>query len=143
MLEARAEVTAANLERCCRLMNAAVPDCLVTGHESLIPNLSLPDPDDRHVLAAAIHAGAESIITFNLKDFPEDQTGPHGVSAIHPDTFLARLLDGFEHEVCLALRNQRGLLKNPPKTVSEHLTTLEKVGLVQSVALLRCLDDRL
>lgn len=143
VVEARTGVTAANLERCCRLMDAAVPECLVTGYEILIDNLSLPDAEDRHVLAAAIHTGAEGIITFNLKDFPEDQTSPYGVTAIHPDTFLARLLDGFEHEVCLALRNQRGLLKNPPKSVDEHLATLEKAGLVQSVAILRNLKDRL
>ena len=42
-----------------------VPDCLVTGYEPLISTLTLPDPDDRHVLAAAIHGGATSIVTFN------------------------------------------------------------------------------
>lgn len=52
------------------LMNQAIPDCLVTGYEDLIPALRLPDPADRHVLAAAIVAGAQSIATFNLKDFP-------------------------------------------------------------------------
>jgi predicted nucleic acid-binding protein len=50
-------------------MNEAVRDCLVTGHEALIATLSLPDPDDRHVLAAAIHAGAEVIVTCNLVDY--------------------------------------------------------------------------
>jgi hypothetical protein len=50
-------------------MNEAVRDCLVTGYEDLIESLTLPDPDDRHVLAAAIRAGAEVIVTYNLKDF--------------------------------------------------------------------------
>ena len=59
------------LARTRALMNEAVRDCLVTGYEDLIESLSLPDPDDRHVLAAAIRADAEVIVTFNLKDFPE------------------------------------------------------------------------
>jgi len=50
-------------------MNQAVPDALVTGYEPLISNLELPDAYDKHVLAAAIRAGAQAIITFNLKDF--------------------------------------------------------------------------
>ena len=52
-------------------MNAAVRDCLVTGHERLIGGLDLPDPDDRHVLAAAIGARAQVIVTRNLADFPD------------------------------------------------------------------------
>ncbi len=53
-------------------MNEAVPSALVTGHEKLVESLTLPDPDDRHVLAAAIRAGAQVLVTFNLDDFPDD-----------------------------------------------------------------------
>jgi len=53
------------------LMDRVVPDCLVTGHEPLIDGLELPDPEDRHVLAAAIRGNADAIITMNLKDFPD------------------------------------------------------------------------
>lgn len=59
-----------DLERTRSLMNASVRDCLVTGFQPLIPAIQLPDPDDRHVVAAAIHCGASLIVTFNLKDFP-------------------------------------------------------------------------
>ena len=52
----RQDIDKIQLERTRDLMNQAVPDCLVTGHEQLIPALKLPDPDDRHVLAAAIVA---------------------------------------------------------------------------------------
>nr|WP_274521895.1 PIN domain-containing protein [Halorhodospira halochloris] len=57
------------------LMNKAVPDCLVEGYEQLESCLDLPDPDDRHVLAAAIRVGAQNIITFNLDDFPAEALG--------------------------------------------------------------------
>lgn len=53
-------------------MDANVRDCLVKGYQNLIPRLQLPDPNDRHVLAAAIRAKASRIIIFNLKDFPEE-----------------------------------------------------------------------
>ena len=46
------------LERTRSLMDQSVRDCLVTGHEILVPQLELPDPGDRHVLAAAIAAAA-------------------------------------------------------------------------------------
>ena len=51
-------------------MNAHVRDALVTGFKQLIEILALPDPDDRHVLAAAIKGRADLIVTTNLKDFP-------------------------------------------------------------------------
>lgn len=70
-LRNRPDLSRKQLERTRSLMNAHVRDALVDGHLSLIPALALPDPDDRHVLAAAIQCGADLIITFNLDDFPE------------------------------------------------------------------------
>lgn len=59
-------------------MNGAVRDCLVEGYEPLIEILELPDPDDRHVLAAAIKATAQVIVTRNIKDFPRGRLGRQG-----------------------------------------------------------------
>jgi len=70
-LRNRPDLSRKQLERTRSLMNAHVRDALVDGHQSLIPALALPDPDDRHVLAAAIQCGADLIVTFNLDDFPE------------------------------------------------------------------------
>ncbi|BDT70281.1 hypothetical protein os1_44740 [Comamonadaceae bacterium OS-1] len=58
------------------LMNSSVPDCLVTHYEKLAESLELPDPDDRHVLAAAIVGHADAIVTFNTKDFPDTVLQP-------------------------------------------------------------------
>lgn len=58
--------------RLIELVNQSVPDCLVENYEYLIQTLVLPDPKDRHVLAAAIVGHADAIVTANLRDFPQD-----------------------------------------------------------------------
>jgi len=68
----RPDLTAEQLNRTSALMDRAIPDALVTGHEELIAGLTLPDVDDRHVLAAAIRCNASVIVTFNEKDFPAE-----------------------------------------------------------------------
>ncbi len=80
VLADRPDLSRRQLERTRDLMDVHVRDCLVTGHEHLIPKLSLPDPDDRHVLAAAITCGADVIVTFNLADFPIDALAPHRIT---------------------------------------------------------------
>jgi hypothetical protein len=72
LLHNRPELDEAKLARTMTLINQAVPDCLVTGCEHLTEQLSLPDPNDRHVLAAAIRCGAQAIVSMNLKDFPSE-----------------------------------------------------------------------
>jgi len=64
ILEQRPDLKPEALKRTRELMTQAVPDCLVTGFETLIDSLTLPDRDDRHVLAAAIRVGAQAIVTF-------------------------------------------------------------------------------
>lgn len=92
ILKSRPDLKPHALSRTRRLMTEAVADCIVTGHESLINGLNLPDPNDRHVLAAAIQAGAQSIVTLNLKDFPSDTLAAYNVEAVHPDEFIYDLL---------------------------------------------------
>ena len=84
----RLDLKSEALERTRVLMRGAIPDCIVSGYENLIDGLSLPDPDDRHVLAAAVRSGAQTIVTFNLKDFPAATLDAFGVEARHPDDFL-------------------------------------------------------
>jgi len=131
------------LERTRSLMDGAVRDCLVTGYAALVPSLTLPDPDDRHVLAAAIQGEAGLIVTFNLTDFPPEALAPHGVEAQHPDKVFSELVDAVVDEFCEAARLQRQGLKNPPRSVEEFLTTLEAAGLPKTVARLRASANRL
>lgn len=122
------------LTRTRQRMNDAIRDVLVDGHRPLIAGLNLPDEDDRHVLAAAIKCGAQSIITINLKDFPADKLAAYGVEAVHPDDFVLDLLDLAPGAVLRVIQEQASALKSPPMTVEELLVKLENNGLRRSVA---------
>ena len=137
LLVNRPDLKRAQLEKTRQLTNQATRDCLVEGYDALIGSITLPDEDDRHVLAAAIHSGASFIVTFNLKDFPVKALKPYGVKAIHPDEFVLSLLELDSAAVCEAVQNHRARLKNPPKSVDEYLLTLENQGLLKSVVRLR------
>lgn len=118
-------------------MVVAIPDCLVTHYEPLIDALQLPDPDDRHVLAAAITGHADAIVTLNLKDFPAETLARYNLEAQHPDDFVMNQLELREYEALAAIKRQRARLKNPPRSPSEFIDTLEQQGLVQSARRLR------
>lgn len=137
LLEDRPDLKREQLERTRELMNSHVRDCLVTGYEDLVEGLELPDPDDRHVLAAAIRTRASVIVTFNLDDFPSDRLGEYGIEAQHPDEFITHLLDLNPAAVCSAAKKQRATLKNPPKAVDEFLEALAKQRLPETVSRLR------
>jgi hypothetical protein len=97
----------------------------------------LPDPNDRHVLAAAIRAGAQAIVTFNLDDFPEEKLAAYNVEAKHPDDFVLNAIDLAPGLVATVVSEQAAALKSPPRTVGELLETLRDQGLVRSVAKMR------
>ena len=119
-----------NLVRTRKLMDATIPTALVKGYERLIETLSLPDPNDRHVLAAAIVGRCHVIVTQNLKDFPEATMANNGVETQRPDEFLANHLDLAPGRFCMAIRIARLGHKNPPYTVETYLNNLTRIGLV-------------
>jgi hypothetical protein len=131
------DVTREQLERTRDLMNLHAEDSLVTGFEDLIDDLELPDPSDRHVLAAAIRTCADVIATRNLKDFPQKNLDPYGIEAQHPDKFVLHLFALNPGAVVRTAQEHRASLKNPPKSVDEYLETLERQGLTQVAAELR------
>ncbi len=109
----------------------------MTGHESLIEGITLPDRDDRHDVAADIRCGADAIVTYNLKDFPDAALHPLGIEAQHPDDFVLCQIDLGPAVVLHALHEQRASLKRPPMKLDDFLNTLESQQLVQTVARLR------
>lgn len=97
----------------------------------------MPDPNDRHVLAAAINANADAIITFNLKDFPSEVLEKYDIEALHQDDIIYYQIDLAPAVTCGALKRQRESLKNPSKTREEFLTILQKQQLPQTVSALK------
>ena len=101
-------------------MRNAFPEALVRGYQSLIT--SMPnDEKDRHVAAVAVKAGAQVIVTSNLKDF---RVLPDGIEAQGPDGFLLDLLDLAPNDMLELLGRQAGALKRPPMSLDELLTGL-------------------
>jgi hypothetical protein len=143
VLAKRTDLTRAALERTRSLMDAHIQDALVQGYEGLEATLHLPDPDDRHILAAAIHCGATAIITFNLRDFPEDALAPFGIRATHPDEFIRELFGVDQDAVLSAFRELRADYRNPPRTSGELLAMMEKQGLARSAEALKPFQDLL
>lgn len=134
LLNVRSDLSRAQLERVKELMNKHVPGALVTNYQALIPVIELPDADDRHVVAAAIQTRAEAIITFNVKDFPSETLKKYGLKAIHPDDFIADLINLNVGCVIEAVRRHRASLKNPPFTTNEYLDCLLKQRLPETVS---------
>ena len=133
----RPDIPPAKLDRLRDLMNAAVRDCLVSGYEPLIEGLKLPDPNDRHVLAAAIKSGAQVIVTRNLKHFPAPDLEAWDIEAKSPDAFVLDQVGIDGRVVASCVRQIADSRTNPPEAVEDILAQLERDGLVEAVVALR------
>ena len=110
---------------------------MVSGYEDLIAGLALPDPDDRHVLAAAIRAGAQTIVTANTKDFPSSVLDTYEIDARHPDSFVVDQIDINPGAIFNILQEQAAALRRNSVSVGMVVASLRKTGLIQSTARLR------
>lgn len=138
LLLTRPELDEERLRRTCTLMAQAVPDSLVTGWQGVVGGLpDLPDPDDGHVLAAAICGHADAIVTFNLNDFPAAVLAPFGVEAQHPDDFLLNQLDLNPIAALKSIKAMRARWRKPPVAALELAVSLERLGLPLTAARLR------
>ncbi|WP_423185345.1 PIN domain-containing protein [Alishewanella sp. d11] len=133
LLVTRADLTRTQLEKVRDLMDLHVPGSVVTNYQPLIPSITLPDENDRHVVAAAIQTRAEAIVTFNLKDFPDQSLRQYGLKALHPDDFITDLMELNVGAVLEAVRRHRASLKNPPFTAEQYLDCLLKQKLPETV----------
>ena len=120
-----------------RLMDVAIPDALVTHYESLIDGITLPDPNDRHVLAAAVKCSAQMIVTANLKDFPREYLAPYDIEAVHPDQFIEQQFGLDQGAVIACAKRIRSRLQNPEKSADEYLEILSSSRLPATAGLLR------
>jgi predicted nucleic acid-binding protein len=126
VLLCEARITEQQVEHRLRMMRAAFPDAEVEGYEDLIAGMTNHEKD-RHVLAAAVRANAEVIVTFNMKDFPESALKPFDVSAVHPDDFLLDLYPAVVLS-CLEEQVNRYARRSGPMSVSELMRPLERAG---------------
>jgi hypothetical protein len=108
-------------------MRGGVPEALVEGFEALIPKMR-NHPKDRHVLALAVHAGCEAIVTANTADFPGEALAPLGLRAVHPDRFLADLAGEAPGAVWEALDRKRRLYRHPPLTMGEFAARVGRLA---------------
>lgn len=131
VLRIHPELDPGAVDRRFRLMNESFPDAEVRRYERLIEGIDLPDPDDRHVLAAAILAGADAVVTANLRDFPADVVGRFGIDVIGPDDFLLDQLDMASRHVIESVREQAAATKNPPLSLDDLLVKLARAGVPQ------------
>ena len=120
-------------------MEKRINDATVTDYENLIDTLNLPDPNDRHVLAAAIAGDARLIVTRNLRDFPAEALAPHKIRAVHPDAFIRELIGQAPAEVIAAVHDQQRSLKNPPQSLPQLLDLFGRLDLKDTADVLRVL----
>jgi predicted nucleic acid-binding protein len=137
LLKNRRDLSPERLKITRRLMNESVPDCLVTDFEHLEPALNLPDKNDAHVLAAAIIAQADAIVTINLRHFPAAILNAYNIEAIHPDRFLLDQITLDPVAALAAIKRQRVRLGNPPVSARQLVDIFERIGLVQTAVELR------
>lgn len=137
LLADRPDLDPAKIKRRRKQMDSAIDDCLIEGYEHLIPSLILPDQDDRHVLAAAIHGDAQVILTFNQRHFPKKVLVPYEISAEHPDNFLSHLMGRFAEQVISVVEEMRARKTRPPLSSDELLRKIENQKLPNFVAALR------
>ncbi len=117
-------------------MEIAFPDALVSDFDALMDVAKLPDPDDHHVLAAAIQTKAAVIVTNNLTDFPADVLARFELEARSHDQFVADILDMGGPEAISALREMRERYRNPALNAEAITSNIEQLGLQETAALL-------
>lgn len=143
VLKHRPQTRRETFERTRDLMNRNIPNALVTGFEPLIETLFLPDPNDRHVLAAAIHSGCDAIVTLNHADFPASARASSRIALQSPDEFLSELLRADPQNVLESLREQRLNLRKPPLEIAAFMANLRNQNLPNFTAALEPFQELL
>ena len=109
-------------------MDLAFPGASVPADTSTLDDYDFPDPDDKHVAAAALAAGAQTIVTANTKDFPNPLMHRLGLSVMTPDELLLVLLDDDPEAMTSVVVEVAEALNNPARTVEDILVSLRLAG---------------
>ncbi|HEX7390010.1 MAG TPA: PIN domain-containing protein [Acidiphilium sp.] len=128
----RPDIASDKIDKIRQSMNNAILDCLVTGYEPLIPCMGLPDPNDNHILAAAIVGKASCIVTFNLDDFPARIVERYGLHAVHPDRFILDVENLSPVTFAKAVAEDFSHYVDPQLTLNDYTASLRKAGLPQT-----------
>lgn len=136
-LAATGRVERQRLLRTRDIMKRVLPDADVRGYQHRMAGLALPDAGDRHVLAAAIEARAETIVTFNLRHFPAGTLAPYGVTACDPDSFLCQLHDADPEAIAAVVDAARLNLSRTAPSADAYIDSLHKQRLTAFAARLR------
>lgn len=121
-----------------RAMETAFEEALVDDYDDLTCACDgMPDHKDIHVLAAALKTQAATIVTENLKDFPEKVLTPLNIEARSADAFIADTIALDTGRAVAAIRTMRLRLKRPEKTAELLLLDMEAAGLTETVDVLR------
>jgi predicted nucleic acid-binding protein len=122
----RPDLPKAVIERRRANMERALPQARVDGYHGLIAGLVLPDPNDRHVLAAAIVGRADVIVTYDLGDFPARDVERYGIEVQHPDEFLNHQRTLNEALFLQAIKSIRERLTKPRYDAETYIANLRK-----------------
>lgn len=120
-------------------MRDAIPDWEVAESAwlPLTQAIELPDPDDAHVLAAAIAGHADCIVTVNLKDFPSAALAGYDIEAINPDAFIINQWDLDPVRAIASFKRMRARRKKPQSSPEDFANALELGGLPATADRLR------
>ena len=143
LAKSRPDLKPERIQRTLALLAAALPDASVADYDDLVPALQLPDPDDRHVLAAAIKGQCQVILTFNLADFPAEALAPHNLVAMHPDTFLSALSATNPAPLISAAARVRARLTRPPMSPADYLLALRQGSLPATAQAIAPFQDQI
>ena len=136
LLAREPRLTRARLEATRDLMDRVLPQARVTGYAARIPAITLPDPGDRHVVAAGEEAGASIIVTWNVRDFPAAELRRHGLRKLTPDGFLTELYGSEPAAVAASVENARRNLNLSRVSRPAYLEALQHQGLKRFVSAL-------
>ncbi|MGE0006890.1 MAG: PIN domain-containing protein [Parvibaculaceae bacterium] len=133
----RPGLTVERLMETCDRMKSALPEADVRDYRRLVPALQLPDPDDRHVLAAAIAGGASCIVSWNVKHFPPANLAQYGIVCRRPDEFLLGVHARAPEALIASIANARRNLRRSLPTVEDFIAAVDDQGLRKIAGILR------